>query len=166
MTQAAIMAIQTRYDVTLSLLKQYDGFFSRLQIPKEEMTAHSVLDAKAFISNGMQLVRALQMSVTPNGHACESHACAQMVLEKGLGDLDEEFVERWHQQGKRNDVRIRAMREKGKKFVSISQWDQMNRNTKVMMIKQEVEKEYTLSQETRDKRKNSRDGSPEHARNI
>jgi hypothetical protein len=159
MTQAAIMAGQTRCDLTSSLLQQYDGFFSWLRIPKEDMTEQSVLNAKTFISNGMQFVHALQMSVTPKGHACESHACAQMVVEKGLGDLDEEFVERWHQEGTQNDVRTRAMREQAKKFVSVSRWEQMNRNPKAV-IKQEVKREFTLSQETRDKRKKSRDDNP------
>jgi hypothetical protein len=43
--------------------------------------------------------RALQMSLTPKAHACETHACAQMELEGSMGDYDEDFVERWHQKG-------------------------------------------------------------------
>jgi hypothetical protein len=52
----------------------------------------------------MQLLRDFQMSVMPKGHACESRAINQMEAEGGLGDYDEEFLERWHQEGKRNNV--------------------------------------------------------------
>jgi hypothetical protein len=157
MTHGAIMRIQTRCDVTASLLTNYDGFFSRLRLAKEDYTSDTVEEARTFIGNGMQLLRALQMSVTPKAHACETHACAQMELERGMGDYDEEFVERWHQEGKRNDVRTRMMRERATAFVYISKWEQMNRNPKVIGVQQDIKKEFALSEETKKKRKASRD---------
>jgi hypothetical protein len=108
----------------------------------------------------MQLLRALQMSVTPKAHACESHAIAQMEEEGGLGDYDEDFVERWHQEGKRNDVRTRAMRERAKRFISISKWEQMNRNPEVVSIQQNIKQEFKLAEETKQKRKATRDDNP------
>jgi hypothetical protein len=113
------MAIQKQCDITASLLLHYDEFFSCMRLTKEEVNNQSVTEARTFISNGMQLLRALQMSVTPKAHACESHAIAQMEEEKGMGDYDEDFVKWWHQEGKRKDVQTRAMRERAKRFVNL-----------------------------------------------
>jgi hypothetical protein len=53
MSRTGIMELQKRCDTTASLLTHYDGFFSRMRIPKEEVTDTSIEEARTAIGNGM-----------------------------------------------------------------------------------------------------------------
>jgi hypothetical protein len=49
------------------------------------------------------------------------------------------------------------MREKARRFVTISRWEQMNRNPTVMKIAQDIKTEFALTTVTKNKRKANRD---------
>jgi hypothetical protein len=59
----------------------------------------------------MSLWRILTISVTLKVHASEDHCIDQIKLYSGIGDYDEEFIERLHQLGKKDDVRTKSMRD-------------------------------------------------------
>jgi hypothetical protein len=70
----------------------------------------------------MALGRMLNVSVTPEAHASEDHCINQIKRYSGIGDYDEEFIERVHQLGKKDDVRTRSMRDRVKKFMHVARW--------------------------------------------
>jgi hypothetical protein len=80
-----------------------------------------------------------------------------MELESGMGGYNEDFVERWHQEGKRDDIRTRGMREKTMKFFTISRWEQMDRNPQVIEIQKDLKKKSELSEVTKQKMKSTKD---------
>jgi hypothetical protein len=49
------------------------------------------------------------------------------------------------------------MRERARKFLASSKWEQMNRNPAISVIKQEIKNKFSLSDETSKKRKFRRD---------
>ena len=75
-------------------------FFSKARIPSFQFTETIDNELKDFVTEGMRLWRALDLSVAPKPHAIEDHLCDQMGRLLGIGDhLGEDFVEQSHQSG-------------------------------------------------------------------
>jgi hypothetical protein len=75
--------------------------------------------------------RALGLSVSLKAHALEDHLLPQFDAFGPLGDCNEEWVERLHQDGKRNLVRGRCYPTHDKKMQAIARWQYIARNPEV-----------------------------------
>jgi hypothetical protein len=56
-------------------------------------------EAEDFSVKAMVIWKELALSITLKVHATEDHCVNQRRIYRGLGELDEEFIERMHQSG-------------------------------------------------------------------
>jgi hypothetical protein len=133
--------MRMRLDLYSTCLQQFDGFFSRLRIRKGEVKDLDVLveETKTYLNAAMGSWRQLKLSVTPKLHLLEVHAIPFLKRLGGLGDFDEEFVERCHQIGVRGNLRNRSSnRDAVRKYINLSRWEHAALNPVVTKIKKEV----------------------------
>ncbi len=80
---------------TMLCLESFDGLFSCLRsTPNNQKTAAGLVsDASDFLKAGLDYWRYLGLSIMPKVHLLEDHVLLKMVIENGLWNKDEEFVE-------------------------------------------------------------------------
>jgi len=78
-----------------------EGVFDFMQKPNEPLSEKDKEDMKRFIKMTMKQWRALNMSVTVKAHVLETQLNDQIEYYHGIGDLNEEFVEKLHQETKK-----------------------------------------------------------------
>ena len=79
-------------------------------------------------------------NIPPKVHALVQHLVDQFKNYGGIGDFDEQFVERSHQSGKRDLLRSRAIRCRDKKYKSFASWEEIRSNPDVMAMSEAVAK--------------------------
>ena len=73
-------------------------------------------EAQQYIDKALELSRKLGMSVTVKGHGAEAHMVNQMrAVKGGLFDLDESWIEQYHQKGYTHDMKLRNQGSEAKK---------------------------------------------------
>ena len=80
-----------------------------------------------------------ELSIPPKVHCLEDHAHVQFSDLDGLFDFREDWVERLHQMGLKDNLRSKGMRDKARKFLSHSKWEQMAHHRGVDAMKREVD---------------------------
>lgn len=133
--------IQMRMELFGTCLQQFDGFFSRVRKRTSEIEdlPKLVEEARAYLTAGIASWKKLGFSVTPKVHLLEDHVLVFMLKYGGLGDYDEEFVERSHQTGVRGMVRNKfSARDQVRKYINLSRWEHAGANPLVAKVKEEV----------------------------
>jgi hypothetical protein len=97
----------------------------------------AIKEAKQFAIAADQSLRIIRKNVTCKSHGT-LHACMQMELFGGIGDLNEQGIERLHQSGKRDNIRTRSMRDTDRKFANTTREHFVDRNAKINEIKDTV----------------------------
>jgi hypothetical protein len=95
-------------------------------------------EARDFAKKAMAAWRSLGLSVTLKGHLVDDHVCWQICLYHGIGDYNEEFVERLHQEGVRTNKRVQTMKDRTKKYLHVARWQEATQNPKVKEIQADV----------------------------
>jgi hypothetical protein len=91
----------------------------------------------------VQVWRRLKTNIPPKVHCIDCHACQMFILLGGLGDFSEQFVERRHQIGKKDNWRSQGMRDRFRKFDCHSIWEEQRLNPAVKAATAEVKKRRT-----------------------
>ena len=76
--------------------------------------------------------------MTPKAHGVEDHACDQLEWLMGLADFCEDWVERLHQLGLKNNRRTRTISNKDRKYQLYTKWEQICGNREVQSIKRSI----------------------------
>jgi hypothetical protein len=95
-----------RCERTATCLTLFDGLFSSVYKTTEQINLDfegTLAEARDFAKKAMAAWRSLGLSVTLKGHLVDDHVCWQICLYHGIGDYNEEFVERLHQEGVRTN---------------------------------------------------------------
>ena len=79
-------------------------------------------------------------NIPPKVHALVQHVALQFEEYGGIGDFDEQFVERSHQAGKKDMLRSRAIRCRDKKYTSFARWEELRNHPEVLAKSEEVTK--------------------------
>ncbi len=89
------------------ILSVFDGAFSISRMPSGTVSDEHIVKLESFIATALKLWRGLGNSITPKVHAIEDHLVEQVRRLKGIGDLGEDFIEKYHQDGKINHSRTK-----------------------------------------------------------
>ena len=93
-------------------LKLFDGFicyiYKTLEQVKKDVEG-TLATAKDYSAKAMASWWSLGLSVTLKAHLGEDHVCIQMCDFKGIGDLNEEFVEQLQQDGVSTNWHLQTM---------------------------------------------------------
>ena len=79
-------------------------------------------------------------NIPPKLHGLVQHLTTQFEKYGGIGDFDEQFVERSHQSGKDDMFRSRAIRRRNKKFQCFARWEGVRSHPGVMAVSEGVNK--------------------------
>jgi hypothetical protein len=145
--------IINRCDRTATCLSLFDGLISHIYKTSEQVKADpegTLAKAKEFSIKALASWRSLGLSVTLKAHACEDHVCNQIRDFGGIGDYNEEFVERLHQEGVRTNRRVQTMRDRTMKYQHVAQWQEATQNSKVAEIQSLVNEKRKRKQRTYD----------------
>jgi hypothetical protein len=94
-------------------LSVFDGLFSLARTPSGLIGEEDINKLQDLVTLALQLWRGLDMSVTPKVHAIKDHLVHEIMRFKRIGDLGEDFVERSHQDG----IRQQSQSKNAKKRV-------------------------------------------------
>jgi hypothetical protein len=134
-TSVALEAeIVSRCDRTAACLTLFDGLFSSIYKTTEQVNDDvegTMAEARDFSIKAMACWRSLGLSVTLKGHLAEDHVCDQIGVYHGIGDYNEEFVERLHQEGVRTNRRVQTMKDRTKKYLHVAKYQEATQNPKV-----------------------------------
>ena len=74
----------------------------------------------------------------------------------GIGDFEESFIEHNHQRGVNDNSRVRAMRDRIRKFKAFSNWEEIRKHPDVVKatLKADEKRSRSLKRKPRDKRIN------------
>jgi hypothetical protein len=90
------------------------------QVEQCAMSILSIVKLEGFIDTAMKLWRGFGNSITPKVHTIEDHLVEQVRRLKGIGDLGEDFIEKYHQDGKINHSRTKNSLSLGAKAMQHS----------------------------------------------
>jgi hypothetical protein len=130
-----------RCDRTATCLTLFDGLFSSIYTTTEQVNEDfegTLAEARDYSKKAMASWRSLGLSVTLKGHLAEDHVCDQICLYHGIGDYNEEFVERLHQEGVRTNRRVQTMKDRTKKYLHVARWQEATQNPKVKEMQSSV----------------------------
>jgi hypothetical protein len=96
-----------------NILSVFDGLFSLARTPSGLIGEEDINKLQDLVTLALQLWRGLDMSVTPKVHAIKDHLVHEIMRFKRIGDLGEDFVERSHQDG----IRQQSQSKNAKKRV-------------------------------------------------
>jgi hypothetical protein len=124
-----------RYEAYSVYFLLVDGVFSTLHktpedFPNEVEFQRELASLKTRVKQTVKAWRDLGMSLTLKPYALEDHGAPHYERWRELGDLVEEFVESFHQQGLRENVRLRSMRDRRqRRFCQLARWRHLARVT-------------------------------------
>lgn len=118
------------------LLRRIDMAISGFR--KQNPTEASIEKTERAIKASMALLRKLGLSVTPKAYVLEDHAIRQMRAFDGLWNKTEDFVERSHQDGARNDHRTQGLKHYQQRQEAQHKGAHRKSNQEVQRIKQEM----------------------------
>jgi hypothetical protein len=145
--------IINRCDCTATCLILFDGLISQIYKTSEQVEADlegTLAQTRDFSKKALSSWRSLGLSVTLKAHVCEDHICKQMQDLKGIGDYNEEFVERLHQEGVRTNRRVQTMRDRTMKYEHVARWQEATQNPKVAEIQSLVDRKRKRKERTSD----------------
>jgi hypothetical protein len=141
-------AIVDRCNALCYTLVCFDSIFSLMFKPNEKVEMEvdlpnlRLLLRKALV--GWQSLKKVNKegykNIPPKVHALVQHLETQFEEYGGIGDFDEQFVERSHQSGKRDMFRSRAIRCRENKYKCFARWEEVRSNPQVMAISETVHK--------------------------
>lgn len=117
------------------LLGHLDAYFALLRIDRYKVTLDDIEKLKAHKMRAMNLVRSLKISFTPKFHTAETHAVDLYERWMGYGELAEDAGEKMHQNHMKQDWRIAAITDYGKRVNTKEKFDARARCT---MVKKEM----------------------------
>jgi hypothetical protein len=123
-----------RCDRTATCLTLFDGLFSCIYKTTEQVDEDfdgAMAEVKEYAIKAIAAWRSLGLSVTLKAHCSEDHVCDQIRNFHGIGDYNEEFVERLHQDGVRTNKRVQTMTDRKKKYLHVARWQEATQNPKV-----------------------------------
>ena len=97
--------ITSSFDTFRDILLLCDSLYSACHRPYGSMSNADLTDAKETIQILSALWRLVKLSVTVKAHIIDNHLMEFLKRFRGLGQYDEEFMERGHQDGMRNERR-------------------------------------------------------------
>jgi hypothetical protein len=83
-------------------LTLFDGLISSIYKTTEQVNKNlegTLAEVREFSMKAMDSWHSLGLSVTLKAHIAGDHVCGQICDYKGIGDYNEEFVDRLHQEG-------------------------------------------------------------------
>jgi hypothetical protein len=80
----------------------------------------TMAEVRDFSAKAMASWRSLSLSVTLKCHLAEDHVCDQIGVYHGIGNYNEEFVERLHQEGVCTNKRVQTMKDRTKKYLHVA----------------------------------------------
>jgi hypothetical protein len=137
-SERAKREVTKRCDIVANALLLFDGFLSLLRTDHNGLTPQLIMKARAFARKAVAVWRILDLSVTPKCHASEDHACDQLESLMGLADFCEDWVEQLHQLGLKNNRRTKTIRDRERKYILYTKWEQLSGNRDVQRIKKAV----------------------------
>jgi hypothetical protein len=123
-----------RCNRTATCLTLFDGLFSSIYKTTEQVNEDfegALAEARDFATKAVASWRSLGLSVTLKAHIAEDHVCGQIRDYHGIGDYNEEFVERLHQEGVRTNRRVQTMKDTTKKYLHVARYQEATQNPKV-----------------------------------
>ncbi len=137
-TDRARRETKKQCEVVGNALLNFDGFLSLLRTPHKDLTPAIFAQARQYSKKALELWRILEIKVTPKAHGVEDHACDQLEFLMGLADFCEDWVERLHQLGLKNNRRTRTISNKDRKYQLYTKWEQISGNRQVQSIKRSI----------------------------
>jgi hypothetical protein len=135
-TDRAKKETKKQCEVVGNALVNFDGLLSLLRTPHQDLTPAMFAQARQYSKKGLELWRILNIKVTPKAHGVEDHACDQLEYLLGLADFCEDWVERLHQLGLKNNRRTRTI--SNRKYRLYTKWEQISGNREVQSIKTSI----------------------------
>jgi len=120
--------LKSRMDKFQDLLILADCMYSFCRKECGTMTNADLVLVGDTITQFSNLWRSSGMSVTPKAHTIEKHLMSFLRRFRGLGNHDEEFIERAHQDGIANEKRAANTKEFDKKAMYFALWDRLGEN--------------------------------------
>jgi hypothetical protein len=137
-TDRAKKETKKQCEVVGNALVNFDGLLSLLRTPHQDLTPAMFAQARQYSKKGLELWRILNIKVTPKAHGVEDHACDQLEYLLGLADFCEDWVERLHQLGLKNNRRTRTISNRDRKYRLYTKWEQISGNREVQSIKTSI----------------------------
>jgi hypothetical protein len=138
-TDRARRETKKQCEVVGNALLNFDGFLSLLRTPHKDLTPAIFAQAQQYSKKALELWRILEIKVTRKAHGVEDHACDQLEFLMGLADFCEDWVERLHQLGLKNNRRTRTISNKDRKYQLYTKWEQISGNHQVQSIKRRIQ---------------------------
>ena len=147
MSEETKESIRNRCEAFCHALVCFDGVFSlmfkaneRVEMPGD---AHMLQDLLGKSLLAWQNLRNRNKdghkNIPPKVHALVQHLLDQFIEYGGIGDYDEQFVERSHQTGKDDLYRSRAIRCREARYKCFARWEEVRNHPQVMAKSEEVQ---------------------------
>ena len=104
-SEQVMKALLDRCGALQSALTTFDSLFSLINLPNKDVTAETAVRIGEVLEKCVVYWLALKddnKHITPKLHALMKHLMSQTKALGGIGDYNEQFVERHHQSGKRD----------------------------------------------------------------
>jgi hypothetical protein len=133
-----------------SVFHVFGFIFSKAQKASGLVMENDVQELNDYIYLGIKLWRNLDLSMeAPKPHAMEDHLCDQMLWLNGIGDLGEDFVEKAHQDGIRDEGRSRSIKDRGAAAILHCKWEQKRNLPQVLSKSEEVQQKSIRTKKAR-----------------
>lgn len=139
-------AVSDRCSAFCHALVCFDSVFSLMFKANEKVNMEVDLPSlKVLVDKALCAWQALKntnrdgfKNIPPKVHALVQHLADQFEAYGGVGDYDEQFVERSHQTGKKDMYRSRAIRCRENKYKCFAEWEEVRNHPEVMAISKAV----------------------------
>ena len=138
-------AISDRCDAFCYALVCFDAVFSLMFRPNQEVKDGDAKNLEDLLKKSLGAWTNLKetnqagcKNIPPKVHAMVQHLLDQFKEYGGIGDFDEQFVERSHQSGKDDMFRARAIRCRDARFKCFARWEEVRSNPQVIAKSEEV----------------------------
>jgi hypothetical protein len=123
-----------------------DGCLSLVRTDHKDLTPQHIMKAREYATKAVAVWGIMKLLVMLKCHASEDHASDKLeLLNKGLADFCEDWVEQLHQLGLKNNRRTKTIRSGARKYKLHMQWEQLSGNREVQGIKNQVNKKRNRS---------------------
>ena len=117
----------------------WDSIISQCSVSSENFDGEQQVESmECTIKKAIASIRALKISLGPKFHSVEDHLIWQLQLYKGFLELREDWVERLHQIGLKDNKRSQRLRDREKKFAAHSKWEELSNHMSVKKVQLEV----------------------------
>lgn len=124
------------------LLILWDGALAKVMTVNP--TEDDCKQAEKYIKNALQLMRDMGISITPKAHGMEDHVVKQMAkVPGGIGNLVEHWIEKYHQEGYKFDMKYRNMPDEVAKAMVRARRDKIKNDPDVIRARKRVEEKFS-----------------------